>query len=138
MEMEAPFDGLLTLEHSGSNWNLEMRKLRFNRLIFPNRRSYSGYHYHAPSNGFFFRLFKPEFLWTSINCFHGFPCALTEKVPSSLQTRTQSLFMCFGCERRLGVRLRRALGLMGRDKGKKHISSNSFYRFFVYFLSFTC
>ena len=34
------------------------------------------------------------------------------------QTRTQSLFMCFGGERRLGVRLRRARGLMGRDKGK--------------------
>ena len=34
------------------------------------------------------------------------------------QTRTQSLFMCFGGERRLGVRLRRARGLMGRDEGK--------------------
>ena len=34
--------------------------------------------------GFFFCLFKPEFSWTSINCFHGFPRALTEKVPSSL------------------------------------------------------
>ena len=34
------------------------------------------------------------------------------------QTRTQSLFMCFGGERRLGVRLRRAQGLMGRDEGK--------------------
>ena len=34
------------------------------------------------------------------------------------QTRTQSLFMCFGGERRLGVRLRRASGLMGRDEGK--------------------
>ena len=32
----------------------------------------------------FFCLFKPEFSWTSINCFHGFPRALTEKVPSSL------------------------------------------------------
>ena len=30
--------------------------------------------------GFFFR----EFSWTSINCFHGFTRALTEKVPSSL------------------------------------------------------
>ena len=29
-------------------------------------------------------LFKPKFSWTSINCFHGFPRALTEKVPSSL------------------------------------------------------
>ena len=34
------------------------------------------------------------------------------------QTRTRSLFMCFGGERRLGVRLRRALGLVGRDEGK--------------------
>ena len=34
------------------------------------------------------------------------------------QTRTQSLFMCFGGERRLGVRLRRAQGLMGRDEVK--------------------
>ena len=34
--------------------------------------------------GFLFCLFKPEFSWTSINCFHGFPRALTEKVPSSL------------------------------------------------------
>ena len=34
------------------------------------------------------------------------------------QTRTQSLFMCFGGERRLGIRLRRARGLMGRDEGK--------------------
>ena len=34
------------------------------------------------------------------------------------QTRTQSLFMCFGGERRLGVRLRRAWGLMGRDEVK--------------------
>ena len=33
---------------------------------------------------FFFCVFKPEFSWTSINCFHGFPRALTEKVPSSL------------------------------------------------------
>ena len=32
----------------------------------------------------FFCLFKPEFSWMSINCFHGFPRALTEKVPSSL------------------------------------------------------
>ena len=31
----------------------------------------------------FFCVFKPEFSWTSINCFHGFPRALTEKVPSS-------------------------------------------------------
>ena len=34
-----------------------------------------------------------------------------------LQTRTQSLFMCFGGERWLGVRLRLAQGLMGRDEG---------------------
>ena len=34
------------------------------------------------------------------------------------QTQTQSQFMCFGGERRLGVRLRHARGLMGRDKGK--------------------
>ena len=34
------------------------------------------------------------------------------------QTRTQSLFMCFGGERRLGVRLRHVQGLMGRDEGK--------------------
>ena len=34
------------------------------------------------------------------------------------QTRTQSLFMCFGDERRLGVGLRRTRGLMGRDEGK--------------------
>ena len=27
---------------------------------------------------------KPEFSWTSINCFSGFSSALTEKVPSSL------------------------------------------------------
>ena len=33
---------------------------------------------------FFFCLFKPEFSWMSINRFHGFPRALTEKVPSSL------------------------------------------------------
>ena len=32
----------------------------------------------------FICLFKPEFSWTSINCFNGFPLALTEKVPSSL------------------------------------------------------
>ena len=32
----------------------------------------------------FLCLFKPEFSWTSINGFHGFPRALTEKVPSSL------------------------------------------------------
>ena len=29
-------------------------------------------------------LFKPKFSWTSINCFHGFPRALTERVPSSV------------------------------------------------------
>ena len=34
--------------------------------------------------GFFFCLFKAEFPWTSINCFHGFPRALAEKVPWSL------------------------------------------------------
>ena len=34
------------------------------------------------------------------------------------QTRTQSLFICFGGERRLGVGLRRAWGLMGRDEVK--------------------
>ena len=34
-----------------------------------------------------------------------------------LQTHTQSLFMCFGGERRLGVTLRRARVLMGRDEG---------------------
>ena len=34
-----------------------------------------------------------------------------------LQTRTQSLFMCFGSERRLGATLRRARVLMGRDEG---------------------
>ena len=34
------------------------------------------------------------------------------------QTRTQSLLMCFGGERRLEVRLRRARGLMGRDERK--------------------
>ena len=44
---------------------------------------YSGYHQHAPLKGFFC-LFKPEFSWTSINYFHGFPRALIEKVPSSL------------------------------------------------------
>ena len=36
--------------------------------------------------------------------------------PPITQTRTQSLYMCFGGERRLGVRLRRARGLMGRDE----------------------
>ena len=30
------------------------------------------------------RFFFREFSWTSINCFHGFTRALTEKVPSSL------------------------------------------------------
>ena len=34
------------------------------------------------------------------------------------QTRSQSLFMCFWGERKLGVRLRRARGVMGRDEGK--------------------
>ena len=34
--------------------------------------------------GFFFCLFKADFPWTSINCFHGFPRALAEKVPWSL------------------------------------------------------
>ena len=35
------------------------------------------------------------------------------------QTRAQSLFKCFfGGERRLGIRLRRARGLMGRDEEK--------------------
>ena len=34
------------------------------------------------------------------------------------KTRTQSLFMCFEGERRVGIRLRRARGLMGRDEGK--------------------
>ena len=38
----------------------------------------------------------------------GFQCTYAELC----QTRTQSLFMCFGGERRLGVRLRRARGLM--------------------------
>ena len=37
------------------------------------------------------------------------------KLPA--QSRTQSLFMGFGGERRLGARLRRA-GLMGADEGK--------------------
>ena len=37
---------------------------------------------------------------------------------ASCQTRTQSLFIRFEGERRLGVSLRRARGLMGRDKGK--------------------
>ena len=31
------------------------------------------------------------------------------------QIGTQSLFMCFWSERRLGVRLRRARGVMGKD-----------------------
>ena len=34
------------------------------------------------------------------------------------QTRSQSLFMCFWGERKLGVRLRRARGVMGRGEGK--------------------
>ena len=34
------------------------------------------------------------------------------------QTRTQSLFMCFWGERKLGVRLRGARGVMGRGEGK--------------------
>ena len=34
---------------------------------------------------FFCSLFTPEFSRTSIKCFHGFPSALTEKVPSSLK-----------------------------------------------------
>ena len=34
------------------------------------------------------------------------------------KTRTQSQFMCFEGERRVGVRLRPARGLMGRDEGK--------------------
>ena len=34
------------------------------------------------------------------------------------KTRTQSLFMFFGGERRVGVRLRRARGLMGKDEGR--------------------
>ena len=34
------------------------------------------------------------------------------------QTSSQLQFMCFGGERRLGVRLRRARGVMGRDEGK--------------------
>ena len=38
----------------------------------------------------------------------GFQCTYAELC----QTRTQSLFLCFGGERRLGVRLRRARGLM--------------------------
>ena len=45
------------------------------------------------------------------------------------QTRTQSLFMCFGGARRVGVRLRRARSLMGRDEvtllsPPKHINSD--------------
>ena len=107
-------------------------KLRFNCSIFPNRLSYSGYHHHAPSNGFFFPLFTLEFSWTSINCFHRFPCALTEKVPSLLQTHTQSLFMCFGGERKLRVRLKRARGVMERDEGKKNISHRTLFTDFFY------
>ena len=43
----------------------------------------------------------------------------TKNGPTGMfQNRTQSLFMCFWGERRLGVRLRRARGLMGRDEGK--------------------
>ena len=34
-----------------------------------------------------------------------------------IQTRTQSLFMCFGVERRVGVRLRRA-GSHGKGRRK--------------------
>ena len=38
--------------------------------------------------------------------------AILSQVAQLPQTRTQSLFMCFGGERRLGVRLRRARGFM--------------------------
>ena len=83
----------------GIDFSTLAMKWRFNCSIFPNRRSYSGYHLTRVLEWIFFPLFKPEFSWTSINCFHRFPCALTEKVPSSLQPRTQSLFMCFLGER---------------------------------------
>ena len=42
-----------------------------------------------------------------------------------VQSRTQSLFMCFGGERRLGVRLRRIRVLMGRDVTKPHSYSQT-------------
>ena len=45
--------------------------------------NYSGCHKHVPLKGFFC-LFKLEFSWMSLNCFHGFPHALTDRVPSSL------------------------------------------------------
>ena len=35
----------------------------------------------------FFLPIRPAFSWTSINCFHGFPPAPTEKVPSPLNDR---------------------------------------------------
>ena len=46
------------------------------------------------------------------------PSSTTNGRTGKFQTRTQSLCMCFWGERRLGVRLRRARGLMGRDEGK--------------------
>ena len=47
---------------------------------------------------------------------------------------TQSLFMCFWGERRLGVRLRRARGLMSRDEGK---IANPIFKTYLTFLLFS-
>ena len=49
-----------------------------------------------------------------------FPTLITHLFEDSSNERlfqigTQSLFMCFWGERRLGVRLRRARGVMGKD-----------------------
>ena len=47
-----------------------------------------------------------------------FHASIVSQFPEETQTRTQSLFKCFfGGERRLGSRLKRARGLMGREEG---------------------
>ena len=43
-------------------------------------------------------------------------CIYINNLPQK-QTRNQSLLKCFWNERRLGIRLRHARGLMGRDEG---------------------
>ena len=60
--------------------------------------------------------------------------ALNTEITVLYQTRTQSLFMCFGGERRLGVRLRRARGLMERDEGK---IANPIFKTYLTFLVFS-
>ena len=123
----------------GIDFSTLAMKWRFNCSIFPNRRSYRGYHLTRALEWIFSLCLSLSFRGrqsTVSIVFHALwqkrfphPCSL---VPS------RCLCAFWVRELRLGVRLRRARGLMGRDEGEKTYLIKLFLQILVYFLNFPC